>query len=83
MRKTYSFLDILRTLPTGAQILNGILQLTIQGMAPKNMSQRSSNDERKRIEKMELFRKTIPTSSTDAEILRAKLISHLKTNYHV
>ena len=45
------------SLARGAQILNGIQQLTIQGMAPKNASQRSWSEERKQIEKMELFRK--------------------------
>ena len=48
------------SLARGAQILNGIQQLTIQGMAPKNASQRSWMEERKQIEKMELFRKRYP-----------------------
>lgn len=49
-----------QNLANGAQILNGILQLTLQGMAPKNTTQRSWNDERKHIERMELFRKRYP-----------------------
>jgi hypothetical protein len=48
------------SLACGAQILNGIQQLMIKGMSPKNSSQRSWAEERKHIEKMELFRKRYP-----------------------
>jgi hypothetical protein len=48
------------SLASAAQILNGVLQLTIQGMAPKNITERSWNEERKHIESIDLFRKRYP-----------------------
>lgn len=48
------------SLANASQILNGILQLTIQGMTPKNTTERSWSEERKHIDQMELFRKRYP-----------------------
>lgn len=48
------------SLASAAMILNGILQLTIQGMTPKNTTERSWSEERKHIEQLELFRKRYP-----------------------
>mmetsp|Transcript_19298 Transcript_19298/g.21549 ORF Transcript_19298/g.21549 Transcript_19298/m.21549 type:complete len:394 (+) Transcript_19298:203-1384(+) len=43
-----------------AQILDGILQLTMLGMVPKNLKERSRNEERRHIEIMDVFKKQCP-----------------------
>lgn len=50
------------SLAAASQILDGVLQLTLQGMAPKkaNTRVRTRAEERKNIEAMQLFRKRYP-----------------------
>jgi len=43
-----------------AQIMDGIFQLTLRGMAPKNLIKRTLNEERKRIEILDAFKKKFP-----------------------
>lgn len=47
-------------LAQAAQILHGIFQLTLEGMAPKNVPERSWKEERRLIEMLEVFRKRNP-----------------------
>jgi len=47
-------------LANAAQIMNGILQLTLLGMAPKNLIERTRSEERRHIEILDTFKKRCP-----------------------